>query len=447
MRQRGEVAGGRLHRLGHRAVDRDPFECGVRLQKGLHLYLVFVRLDRARAVDEPPARADERGRRREEFRLQLREFVQVGLAALPPEVGPLREDAEPGARHVEQHPVGRRQVVATGEIAGIRCLCVDDVGEVVSARRLLDESQASLVDIERVERARAHPLRRVDSLSAGRGAQVEYGLIRLRVEAPDDQRRALVLHRHQAPVEQVAADDGLQALDAEHVVEVRRGRPRHVVLVEPVGDGADGCPPGVDAKPEHRAAIIPRKERGRIRLSIAREPAAHHPRGMGVPDREVLGRIAGAGLWEAVLLAEDGSQDPVRQPSRTGANALLCEFDVLVDGRVGRRVLIEDFVEPEAKDELEGQLHVAEVSVVEVRQHEIEAPSPARRPRDELPGLPTLSRIVRTGAEILCLQAPDERIRRRHPLQMFKRQTARRRDHCGGGMREEVWGMREAEPL
>ena len=91
----------RLERHGLRRLTQR--EVGVARQECLDLFAVFLRLVRARRIDERAAQRDMRRRRVEDLRLKPHELGELRLAPVPPRIGPPPEDPRVGARRIDEN--------------------------------------------------------------------------------------------------------------------------------------------------------------------------------------------------------------------------------------------------------------------------------------------------------------------------------------------------------
>nr|WP_279304833.1 hypothetical protein [Salinibacter ruber] len=224
-------------------------------------------------------------------------------------------------------------------------------------------------------------------------------------------------------VEQVARDEGLEALQAQVPVEVRRVHVHHVVLVEPRRHVGLARAQRVDAHAVHGPPVVGAEELGRLVEPEAVQPALHHPGGVGVAKGEVVRVVARVGRGDVLAVAVDGAEHAVDEVARTGAERLLGELHVLVDGRVGRGGLEQQLVEPEPQDLLEPVLHRVVVPVVRLAQHKVEPPALPRDPRHQFAGLP-----AGAGVGVLDRQLVDESVVLAHPFEVVEGVNAGGRD-------------------
>ena len=140
---------------GHSSVSGSDFE-----PARIHDPLVLVGVDRADRVDDRAAGRNALGGGAEQRELQLGQRLRA-----PPQVGPLRHDAEAGARGVDE-----RTVEAVEPRWQLRAVGLDD-GDVRGPEQL--DVGAQLARAVRVELDGRHVAVQLRRLAAGRGADVE----------------------------------------------------------------------------------------------------------------------------------------------------------------------------------------------------------------------------------------------------------------------------------
>ena len=152
--------------VGEARVDLEPRSVDDRLR--------LVCVDRADRVHDRASRSNALCRCLQQLELELGERLGA-----PAKVGATIEDAEPGARSVDERAVESR------ELGGKRAAVRDDdtdVRRAEAARRLVQLARAGFVDLDRRDVARQH--RRLPSW---RRAQVERALAVLRADDEPDQ--------------------------------------------------------------------------------------------------------------------------------------------------------------------------------------------------------------------------------------------------------------------
>ena len=179
---------------------------GCAARKGATTPFVLLRLDRARRVDEAPARPNEGGERRHELGLPSSLSLDVSGREPPAHVRVAGERAEAGARRVEEDRVERRAERRPARVRGQ----YPDLARTPARAQPLERPHAPQGDLGRDDpRPARAEVGEEQALAAGRRAGVEHAPVG-RGE-PADELRSLVLN----------VDDALRRERGQPAVEER----------------------------------------------------------------------------------------------------------------------------------------------------------------------------------------------------------------------------------
>jgi hypothetical protein len=249
------------------------------------------------------------------------------------------ERAEVRARRVDQDPVVRSPLVDGGGVLGAD----GDVGGAHARRRAPQGLGPAGVALDRDDLAvTAHQSRQVGGLRAGRGAQVQDALTRLRVEQPPDGLGRARLRHELAGLPARVPERVERAVEDECLREVLDAA-RAELLRQPAGLGAQG----VDAQRRLGGRVAGGEEAARGVRPERLPPEPGDPLGMGVRVGRVRGCVIGQLRQPRGRLAGRPPQHRVDQLRPAGRPAL-GELDGLPDGRVRRDLVhVDDLEEAE----------------------------------------------------------------------------------------------------
>ena len=153
-------------------IDRHAAHAGFgRQQRGDRL-LAFFRFQRTGAVDQRPARLEQRDRLLQQPLLQRRQGGDVGFLPQPGDVGMAADGAGRGAGRIDQDAV--EGAVAARPFGGVG----DDVSACSASRARLSRSRAIRGGRTIDRRDTRAGLRQLRGLAAGCGAEIDDGLVR-----------------------------------------------------------------------------------------------------------------------------------------------------------------------------------------------------------------------------------------------------------------------------